>query len=143
MNYVKVTDGVAIKYSIAEFKKDNPNLSIPANPSNDFLKQFNIFPYVLVSASVDSNFYTIKDKEFVYESNTWKLIKEAIPLPQNKAEEVARAIRTKLLSATDWTQVADSKVDVEAWASYRQELRDVTSQSGFPYNIVWPTEPST
>jgi hypothetical protein len=142
MNYVKVIDGVASKYSITQFKKDNPNLSMPSNPSNDFLQRFNIFPYVVVSTQEDINFHTISDKEFIYEDNMWKLIKQATPISQDQAEEVARAIRTKLLSATDWTQVNDSKVDVEAWAAYRQELRDVTSQSGFPYNIAWPTEPS-
>jgi hypothetical protein len=143
MNYVKVIDGVASKYSIAQFKKDNPNLSIPANPSNDFLQRFSIFPYIIVAAQEDINFHTISDKEFIYEDNMWKLIKQATPISQDQAEEVARAIRTKLLSATDWTQVNDSKVNVEAWAAYRQELRDVTSQSGFPYNILWPTEPSS
>jgi hypothetical protein len=143
MNYVKVIDGVASKYSITQFKKDNPNLSMPSNPSNDFLQRFNIFPYVVVSTQEDINFHTISDKEFIYEDNMWKLIKQATPISQDQAEEVARAIRTKLLSSTDWTQVNDSKVNAEAWAAYRQELRDVTSQSGFPYNIVWPTEPST
>ena len=54
------------------------------------------------------------------------------------------AIRTKrnaLLAASDWTQVADAPVDQVAWATYRQALRDVTDQVGFPENVDWPVEP--
>lgn len=53
----------------------------------------------------------------------------------------ARAQRNALLSASDWTQVADAPVDQEAWAAYRQELRDITSQEGFPETINWPVAP--
>lgn len=52
-----------------------------------------------------------------------------------------RQQRDNLLSRSDWTQVADAPVDKAAWATYRQALRDVPSQSGFPYNVVWPTQP--
>jgi len=50
--------------------------------------------------------------------------------------------RNQLLAETDWTQVADATVDKAAWATYRQALRDVPAQSGFPNTITWPTEPS-
>lgn len=49
--------------------------------------------------------------------------------------------RNFLLYNCDWTQLPNSKVDKEAWESYRQELRDITSQEGFPFTIVWPTQP--
>lgn len=53
-----------------------------------------------------------------------------------------RAKRSRLLSSSDWTQVADAPVDQTSWATYRQELRDITSQAGFPTDVVWPTEPN-
>jgi hypothetical protein len=53
----------------------------------------------------------------------------------------ARKRRNKLLSASDWTQVADAPVDKAAWATYRQELRDISAQAGFPATVVWPTQP--
>ena len=56
-----------------------------------------------------------------------------------KAEEV-REDRNALLVASDWTQIADAPVDQGAWAVYRQELREITSQEGFPDNIIWPTQ---
>lgn len=65
--------------------------------------------------------------------------------PAPPVEEMAAEIRyerDKLLTACDWTQVADAPVDTAAWATYRQELRDVPQQEGFPENIIWPTEPA-
>lgn len=61
-------------------------------------------------------------------------------------EEVAadmRAGRDGLLFASDWTQLPDVPQSVkDAWAPYRQALRDITTQPGFPRNIVWPVPPS-
>lgn len=60
--------------------------------------------------------------------------------PIKKAEE-CRITRNQLLSDSDWTQVADAPVDKTAWATYRQALRDIPDQAGFPNDIDWPTEP--
>ena len=67
------------------------------------------------------------------------------PADTTTAEEKAQAARSRrdnLLGASDWTQVADAPVDAAAWATYRQALRDVPEQEGFPENVVWPTEPA-
>ena len=52
-----------------------------------------------------------------------------------------RATRGEKLAECDWTQVADAPVDKAVWATYRQALRDVTTQTGFPWTITWPDEP--
>jgi hypothetical protein len=52
-----------------------------------------------------------------------------------------RNLRTQLLKDCDWTQIADSTADKTAWATYRQALRDVPTQAGFPWEITWPTQP--
>jgi len=56
-------------------------------------------------------------------------------------ERQVREQRSVLLAASDWTQVADAPVDQAAWATYRQALRDVPAQDGFPENILWPVAP--
>ena len=56
-----------------------------------------------------------------------------------KAEEVRRERDIKL-SATDWRASSDLTMSTE-WATYRQALRDITTQEGFPNSVVWPTEP--
>jgi hypothetical protein len=54
----------------------------------------------------------------------------------------ARASRAELLQASDWTQLPDVPQALkDSWATYRQALRDITAQSGFPRNIIWPTQP--
>jgi hypothetical protein len=52
-----------------------------------------------------------------------------------------RNLRTEMLKDCDWTQLADSTADKTAWATYRQALRDVTTQTGFPWTVTWPTQP--
>jgi hypothetical protein len=53
-----------------------------------------------------------------------------------------REKRNQLLAESDWTQVLDAPVNRELWAVYRQELRDITSQQGFPTDVVWPVKPN-
>ena len=52
-----------------------------------------------------------------------------------------RLQRTQMLKDSDWTQIADSTADKATWATYRQALRDITAQSGFPWTITWPDAP--
>lgn len=61
--------------------------------------------------------------------------------PSSIKSAKARAQRDALLAQSDWTQVADAPVDQAAWSAYRQALRDVPQQSGFPDNVIWPTKP--
>lgn len=59
-------------------------------------------------------------------------------------DKQARLRRGDLLQQSDWTQLSDVSITTKAaWATYRQELRDITAQSGYPFDIVWPTAPTT
>ena len=49
--------------------------------------------------------------------------------------------RNKRLAESDWTQLADAKVDKDAWAIYRQALRDIPLSDEFPWSITWPVAP--
>lgn len=68
---------------------------------------------------------------------------EAAYKAQKDAEQ-AKAVRTdrnKRLADCDWTQLVDSTADKAAWAVYRQALRDISAQPGFPWNVSWPEQP--
>jgi hypothetical protein len=52
-----------------------------------------------------------------------------------------RADRNTRLNDSDWSQISDSTADKTAWATYRQALRDVPTQAGFPWTITWPETP--
>jgi len=61
-----------------------------------------------------------------------------------KDAEQAKSVRTtrdEKLKDSDWSQVADAPVDKTVWATYRQALRDVPTQSGFPWEVTYPTQP--
>ncbi len=66
---------------------------------------------------------------------------EAIAAKDVEQAKAMRDQRGEKLKDSDWTQVADAPVDKAVWATYRQALRDVTAQSGFPWTITWPVEP--
>jgi len=51
-----------------------------------------------------------------------------------------RSTRDSLLAATDWTASTDVTMTVEM-TTYRQALRDVPAQAGFPNTITWPEAP--
>jgi len=79
-------------------------------------------------------------------SGKYGQILEYIP-PKPPTEEYistnARAYRNSLLSLSDWTQLPDVPENIKnAWATYRQELRDVPQQANFPETIVWPKSPT-
>ena len=61
-----------------------------------------------------------------------------------EAATAARAERDKLIASCDWMAIkafeAGSAVSAE-WATYRQALRDVSAQAGFPNSVTWPTRP--
>jgi hypothetical protein len=55
---------------------------------------------------------------------------------------IVRDKRNRLLLASDWTQLPDVPIATkEAWAAYRQALRDVTLQPD-PFAITWPVAPN-
>lgn len=61
-----------------------------------------------------------------------------------KDAEQAKSVRTsrgEKLKDCDWTQLADSPENKAAWAIYRQALRDIPTQAGFPWEVQWPTQP--
>lgn len=61
-----------------------------------------------------------------------------------QAELLARSIRNEKLAETDWTQLPDVNLSSalrEKWKEYRQNLRDLPADPGFPQNIEWPEQP--
>ena len=63
----------------------------------------------------------------------------------DEAAEEARRKRDQLLSETDYLMLEDYPISAEKKAEfeeYRQALRDITSQAGFPFEIEWPVKPS-
>lgn len=75
---------------------------------------------------------------------TWTVVEataEQIAARTAAEAENVRDLRNQQLAASDWTQLPDSPVSATAWAQYRQRLRDITAQAGFPWSVAWPETP--
>jgi hypothetical protein len=94
---------------------------------------------------IDGKWYTkhILGPVFTDTEDATAAEQEAAYKAQKDAEQAksVRETRNQKLKDTDWTQVADAPVDKAAWAAYRQALRDITAQAGFPWEVQWPTQP--
>lgn len=81
--------------------------------------------------------------KFNVKTKTWN---DATQQEKYKSEIIkVESIRIDLLYKSDWTQIPNNPLTAEqqaAWATYRQELRDIPNQSGYPMNVVWPVAPT-
>lgn len=151
MDYVKVTDGVAEVYSIQRMKQDNPNVSFPSVLTDEILASYGVMPLTIIPIpDYDPLTHRVTQDAPVEINGAWVQAWSLEALPQADAETNIRRHRDILLSDTDW--VVSKAVDQNAqdnlgiqipqvWLDYRQALRDVPDQTGFPYNVVWPTKP--
>lgn len=144
--YLKVTNGIPEKYTIGQLRRDNPQTSFPKHTPDDMLESYGVYRYdVPPYAGFDTLTHTKSEGDFEQDAaGNWSLPFVIEQLPQEQAESNVRARRDGLLQETDWI-VAKSYERGEPvpsdWASYRQALRDITAQAGFPYSVVWPTKP--
>ncbi len=76
-------------------------------------------------------------KQIVVEEGTVKLINSVI-VP---TWDSIKAKRARLLAGSDYTQMPDWPGDKQAWATYRQQLRDIPQSFTAPEDVVWPTPP--
>ena len=143
----------AFPYTISDLKRDNPNVSFPRNPSDSTLANWNVFRVVdrpqpsFDGATQDCNQIdpTFENGEWV---TTWQVTNvDADEIARRSANEshIVRLERNELLTDCDWTQLSDSPLDTDTkatWVTYRQQLRDIPDQTGFPWNVIWPTPPS-
>lgn len=61
-----------------------------------------------------------------------------------EAAAAARAKRDSLIAETDYLFLSDYPLDEAkkaAWTAYRQALRDIPEQDGWPMSIIWPEKP--
>jgi len=140
--YIKIVDGNIKNYSIATLKKDNPNVSFPKNISDELLAEYGVYKLV------DNGRPKINHKRQTYNvveptlvDGKWTKTYEVIDYPEDTIANNVRVERDQLLKDSDWTQIADAPVDQAAWATYRQALRDIPEQEGFPLSFSWPAKP--
>jgi len=140
--FIKLTNGVPETYTIGQLRKDNPNVSFPKDIPLETLASYNVYPLTVA----DKPKYKALTESIILNAPTkvngaWIQNYSVVQKPQEDAEKSIRRERNDLLLESDWTQVADAPVDKALWATYRQALRDITSQVGFPFHTIFPTKP--
>jgi hypothetical protein len=149
--FAKITNGSVDRfpYSVGDLRRDNPNTSFPKNISVQIMTSYGMVP-VTQLAEPDHNPIT-HFVEYgpvpVREGDKWFLLPtvrefSAEQLADRYASAAAsvRSTRSMLLAETDWTALSDVII-IPEMATYRQALRDITSQPGFPHNVSWPVKP--
>jgi hypothetical protein len=133
-----------------EVRAENPNISFPNGPWDDkLLSSLGYAELRFPDEHPHPGLYQkLVEGEPKLIGNEWFRTLAVIDLTDdekkllliNKWLEV-RQNRNDLLSACDWTQLADAPItNKEAWVEYRQLLRDVTKVDD-PHNVVWPQPP--
>jgi hypothetical protein len=150
--HVLIKDGAVEQYpyAVAQLKVHNPNCSFPENPSDELLSYFGVHRVFFSTQPPTSDTQVLIEEKPVFDdaatrwTQVWRVrdmtADEIISREEGQAYQV-RADRNQRLVQSDWTQLADSIVDKALWAAYRQGLRDIPSQNGFPWNVIWPVEP--
>jgi hypothetical protein len=163
---VLIRETGAVMYE-GEFRALHPNTSFPLQIDEATLNAFgadvvfegpqasggNVYQYSQAAGveQVDGKWYTkymlgpvFTDRPATDTEPAQTAAEQEAAYKAMKDEEQAKSVRTlrnDKLKECDWTQITDATVDKEVWATYRQALRDVTAQEGFPWNVVWPTQP--
>lgn len=149
--YVKLSNGKLEKYSLNNLYQDNPQTSFPENLSEELLANLGIYllipvdpPQVDYTKNVIEGEPKFIDGKYIQVWNIVDASSEEIKQRIKDQEITIRAERDQKLEKCDWVIIKnyENKVDVqESWLNYRQQLRDVPTQTGFPWNVIWPTQP--
>ena len=148
--YLKLENGnIKYPYTISELKSQNPNISFPAVLTNEVLESFDVY---YVEPTEYTNDYTknieegtpiLSDSSYIQVWNITDATEEEISAKLEEKWVEVRIMRDALLAQSDWTQFQDSPISgttLVEWQTYRQSLRDVTSQPN-PFNLSWPAKP--
>ena len=143
--HLKLTNGTPAKYTLGQLRRDNANTSFPKLIPDDLLASYDVYPYTRPAVpEYDSLTHEIRDGSFEQISGEWSLPYVVQQQEDVYAERNIRSRRDSFLLQSDWIVVKSyergQNIPAE-WELYRQALRDITEQTGFPYEVTWPTKP--
>jgi len=153
--FVKVKSGVVEKYpyTVGDLRRDNPNTSFPRAIPEATMARYDMHPVVQEpNPSFDPLTQKVRVGSLpVLQAGVWIMTKSVVAFTSEqiavnyaaKAKEV-RAKRDKLLAETDWVVIMHTEKGTNiplVWEVYRQALRDITGQSGFPHSVTMPVKP--
>jgi len=150
MFYAKLTADKKLDrypYTLADLRLDTPNTSFSVEIDDATAAFFGVVPVKPTTPPQETHIFNL-ERTAVLKDGIWveKWIETPATLEQIKERTTAssndvRLKRNQLLVDCDWTQLPDAPVNANEWSIYRQTLRDVTAQAGFPWKVNWPSAP--
>ena len=143
--HLKLTNGTPAKYTLGQLRRDNPQTSFPKLIPDGLLESYDVYPYTRpIAPEYDNLSHRLTEGAFEQVDGAWVLPYVVEQQPLEQAERNIRSRRDGLLQETDWIVIKSyergQNIPAE-WELYRQALRDITEQAGFPYEVTWPTKP--
>jgi hypothetical protein len=150
--YLKLNNGVIEKYpySYGQLKADNPNTSFPANPSNELLAEWDVYPVVPTpQPSINYLTQTVVEIDPVQKDGVWVQTWEVQNLPAEQCRENNKGQAVQLLQETDWTTIPDVAnpavsnpylANQAEFAAYRNQIRQIAVYPPIT-EVNWPTIP--
>jgi hypothetical protein len=146
--YLRIIDEtINYPYSIPQLREAYPNVSLPAELTNESLIEWDMY---VVNPTPMPNDYTKNITEGtpiltngIYYQNWIQTNASQSEIDYRLENQwfIIRQTRNELLAECDWTQLADVSAETKLiWSEYRQSLRDITSQTN-PFSITWPVKP--
>jgi hypothetical protein len=137
--------------SQGEVRSLYPNTSFPSQWSVELVEELGLDPVFETPAPTVTRYQTAyKDGveqvagKWVWKWSISEMSAEAIASKDEEAAKAVRADRDKRIAETDWIVIKNLELNQNVpgvWEVYRQELRDVPAQPGFPHDITWPVKP--
>lgn len=149
---IKIEDGAPVGSPLIEdnFRQLFPKVSFPKPLSREAVEPFGYGLFKHSDKPTVGRYeeaieiLPVQDDDgvWVQEWDTVEVSQEARQAIDSSKANSVRAARNTLLSQTDWTQAKDIPDEVSsAWTSYRQALRDIPEQAGFPWDVSWTQKP--
>lgn len=142
--FVKVLNNRPEVYSLSQLHLDYPAMSFPKDIPLDILVNLGI--HKVKETSIPTIDYKTHRhiQSFSYLDSQWVQVWNIEELPIEQASANVRAHRDNILKSTDWIMLKAYELGENVpidWLNYRQALRNITTQIGFPYKVIWPIEP--
>ena len=152
MFYVKLAPDGSVEqypYTLTDLIRAHRNVSFPTVITPDIIADFGLAsvtptdqPTIDHTQNLTRGVEQLPDGSY---AETWTATAASTEEVAERTSSEAAAVRftrNETLKNSDWTQLPDSPVDSVDWAAYRQDLRDIPQQVGFPWTVTWPTEPT-
>jgi hypothetical protein len=146
MLIAKIENGQVV--DVADYRNMFAGTSFPSSGiSDEFLVENNCLGVTVFKPHDSKTEKLVAVAPYIEDNQVFTIAVEPLTAEEIASKTASQAAQVRkqrddLLAVCDWTQLSDAPVDKQAWATYRQALRDISNQTGFPWEVVFPKDPN-